>query len=206
MPAMQNTEWKLKTPPDAQVSVDEDVLALRAPLVRVHRDDKGTWSFDGPGSTPRPAQKTLLGAVVGAWPHVAALSDLDIGSTVVWSWSRHGWSREFECHCGHCDEPVAADLDRKTWPADLDPNRIVSVEQTALSGQVALTDIIFTPGGVALLGPGDHHRTSDMMAPVAVANVIRRWPHTMQAMRMLNDGRGMRWNPDGLHWQEYLIA
>lgn len=207
MPAMQqNSEWKLASAPEAEVRVDEDVLAMRAPLVRAHRDDEGTWSFDGPGANPRPVRKTVLKAVVGAWPHVAALSHLDTGGAAVWSWNRHGWTSVFECKCGSCDQPVAADLDRSTWPADLHPNHLVSVEQTALSGQVPLLDIIHTPGGIALLGPGGHRRTSDTMTSVAVANVIRRWPHTMQALRSLQEGRGMSWNPQKLNWHEYLIA
>jgi len=205
MPAM-NTEWKLKTPPEAEVHVDEDVLAMRAPLVRVHRDDQGAWSFDGPGRPPKPAKKTMLSAVVGAWPHVAALSDLDTGCAAVWSWRQHGWASEFECRCGNCEQPVAADIDRTSWPSELQPHTIVSVEQAALSGQIPLTDIISTPGGIALLGPGDHRRTADLMAPVALANVVRRWPHTMQALRALREGRGMRWNEKGLNWHEYVIA
>ena len=207
MPAMsQKTEWTLATAPDAAVRVDEDVLALRAPLVRVHRDAEGAWSFEGPGGTRRPAKTTLLGAVVSAWPHVAALSELDSGSAAVWSWKQHGWAGEFECRCGSCEKPVASDLDRTSWPSDLQPNRIVSVENTALSGQVGLTDIIATPGGTALLGPGSHHRSSDQMAPIALANVIRRWPHTMQALRSLQEGRGLRWNPEQLNWQEYVLS
>jgi hypothetical protein len=205
MPAM-NTDWKLNTPPESEVHVDADVLAMRAPLVRVHRDDEGTWSFDGPGHNPRPSKKTMLSAVVGAWPHVAALSDLETGGAAVWSWKQHGWASEFECKCGNCEQPVAADIDRNSWPAELQPHTILSVEQAALSGQVSLTDIISTPGGIALLGPGDHRRTADLMAPVALANAIRRWPHTMQALRALKEGRGMRWNPEGLNWHEYVLA
>lgn len=205
MPAM-NTHWKLSAPPDLEVHVDTDVLAMRAPLVRVHRDEAGTWSFDGPGQTPRPSKKTVLSAVLGAWPHVAALSDLGAGAAAVWSWKQHGWASEFACECGSCEQPVASDIDRRSWPQELQPHTIVSVEQAALSGQVALTDIISTPGGTALLGPGDHRRTADLMTPVALANVIRRWPHTMQALRMLKDGRGMRWNPEGLNWHEYVVA
>ena len=203
---MQNKEWKLKTPPDTEVAVGEDVLAMRVPLVRVVRGASGEWSFHGPGSTQGPTKATVLSAVVGAWPHVSALSDLEPGHVAVWSWSQHGWVGEFECKCGDCEQPVAADLDRKTWPSDLHPHHIVSVEQTALAGQVVLADIISTEGGIALLGPGDHRRTSDKMTPVAVANVIRRWPHTMHALRSLNEGRGMRWNHDGLAWHEYVIA
>ena len=191
MPAM-NTDWKLSTSPESEVLVDTDVLAMRSPLVRVHRDAKGTWSFDGPGQRPRPNKTAMLSAVVGAWPHVAALSDMDTGRAVVWSWKQHGWAAEFECKCGDCEQPVASDIDRQSWPAELQPHTVVSVEQAALSGQVSLTDIVSTAGGVALLGPGDHRRTSDLMAPVALANVIRRWPHTMQALRMLHEGRGMR--------------
>ena len=205
MPAM-NTDWKLKTPPETEVRVDEDVLSLRAPLVRVHRDDEGTWSFDGPGADRKPAKTTLLGAVVGAWPHVAALSNLDTGGTAVWLWKQHGWSGEFECTCGNCEQPVATDIDRSSWPEDLQPHHVVSVEKAALSGEVPLTDIIDTPGGTALLGPGDHRRTADLMTPVALANVVRRWPHTMQALRSLQKGRGMRWNPENLNWHEYVIA
>lgn len=204
MPAM-NTDWKLKAPPETEVNVDEDVLAMRAPLVRVHRDDTGGWSFDGPGAATA-SKRTVLGAVVGAWPHVAALSELDSGGAVIWSWRQHGWASEFECKCGGCEQPVASDIDRRAWPADLEPQSIVSVEQAALSGQVTLSDILHTPGGIALLGPGEHHRTADMMTPVAVANVIRRWPHCMQALRSLKDGRGMRWNPEALNWHEYVVA
>ncbi|MDR7302893.1 hypothetical protein [Haloactinomyces albus] len=202
----QNTEWKLRTPPQTEVWVDEDVLAMRAPLVRVHRDDEGTWLFDGPGQPPRPASATHLSAVVGAWPHVGALTELDSGDSVVWSWERHGWTGEFECRCGSCVQPVAADLDRSTWPSELHPERLASVENTALAGQVTLTDIVATPGGLALLGPGSQRRTSEEMAPVALANVIRRWPHTMQALRAVRDGYGMRWNPDALNWNEYMTA
>ncbi|WP_460957481.1 hypothetical protein [Parasphingorhabdus pacifica] len=202
----QKTEWKLGSPPDAEVRVDQEVLAMRAPLVRVHRDEGGAWAFDGPGREPRPAKRTVLSAVVGAWPHVAALSHLDNGTAAVWSWNRHGWTSEFDCRCGSCDQPVAADLDRSTWPADLQPNDLVSVEQTALAGQVPLLDIIHTPGGIAMLGPGGHRRTSDQMTPVAVANVIRRWPHTMQALRSLDEGRGVSWNEEKLNWHEYLVA
>ncbi|GAA0538272.1 hypothetical protein GCM10011581_05240 [Saccharopolyspora subtropica] len=201
-----NTDWKLTTPPESEVHVDTDVLAMRAPLVRVHRDDEGTWSFDGPGQAPRPSKKTVLSAVVGAWPHVAALSDLDRGGAVVWSWKHHGWASEFACRCGNCEQPVATDIDRGSWPSDLQPHIIVNVEQAALSGQVSLTDMISTPGGIALLGPGDHRRTADVMTPVALANVIRRWPHTMQALRALKEGRGMRWNPENLSWHEYVVS
>lgn len=203
---LQNTLWKLDTPPDTQVRVAEDVLALRSPLVRVHRDDEGSWSFQGPGTEMDEKNVTSLRSVVEAWPHVAGLSYLEPEKTALWSWEQHGWTGEFECHCGSCEPPVAADLDRHTWPSDLQPNRLVSVEQLALSGQVALANIIATPGGTALLGPGDQRRTSDEMAPVATANVLRRWPHTMQALRSLREGRGMRWNPEDLNWQEYLIA
>lgn len=206
-PAMtQTTEWKLGAEPDVMVHVDQNVLAMRAPLVRVHRDNTGSWSFDGPGAVPRPSRQTLLSAVVGAWPHVAALSDLDRGEAAVWSWKQHGWSGENACNCGSCEVPVASDLDKVNWPKDLQPNRIVSVEQMALSGQVELTDILASPGGTALLGPGDHRRTSDQMAPVALANVIRRWPHTMHAFRALREGHGLRWDRDNLNWQEYMIA
>ncbi|RKT83260.1 hypothetical protein SAMN05421805_105257 [Saccharopolyspora antimicrobica] len=205
MPAM-NTHWKLSAPPESEVHVDADVLAMRAPLVRVHRDKAGTWSFDGPGQSPRPSKRTLLSAVVGAWPHVAALSDLGIGAAAVWSWKQHGWAGESACECGSCDQPVAADIDRHSWPEELQPHTILSVEQAALSGQTALTDIVSTPGGVALLGPGEHRRTADLMTPVALANVIRRWPHTMQALRMLKEGHGMRWSAEGLNWHEYALA
>jgi hypothetical protein len=202
----QRARWMLASPPDTEVRVDEEVLAVRAPLVRVHRDDRGEWSFDGPGTAPRPARATRLGAVVDAWPHVHALSTLDVGGSAIWSWREHGWSPVSECRCGSCEQPVAVDLDRRTWPSDLHPNHIVSVEQAALSGQIALTDILFPPGGIAFLGPGDHRRTSDTMAPVAVANVIRRWPHTMWALRSLREGRGLRWHADSLQWHEYLLA
>jgi hypothetical protein len=205
MPAM-NTDWKLTTPPESAVRVDAEVLAMRAPLVRVHRDDEGTWSFEGPSATGRESKQTKLQAVVGAWPHVAALSELDAGTAVVWSWRQHGWAAEFECECGNCEQPVAGDIDRQSWPSELQPHTIISVEQVALSGQRPLTDIISTPGGIAMLGPGDHRRTVDLMTPVALANVIRRWPHTVQAMRVLQENRGMRWNPDGLNWHEYAVA
>lgn len=200
-----NTDWKLSTPPESSVRVDTEVLAMRAPLVRVHRDEEGTWSFDGP-ETPKQAKQTKMQAVIGAWPHVAALDDLDAGGAAVWSWRQHGWASEFECECGSCEQPVAGDIDRKSWPAELQPHTIISVEQTALSGQRPLTDIIRTEGGTAMLGPGDHRRTVDLMTPVAMANVIRRWPHTMQALKMLAEGRGMRWNQEALNWHEYVLA
>lgn len=206
MPAMRhNTEWKLDTQPETEVRVGEDVLALRAPLVRVHRDASGTWSFDGPGTTPRPGKKTLLGAVVGAWPHVAGLSNLDADSVAVWSWQKHGWSTDIECPCGECDRPVPADLDRRSWPSELDPDHLVGVEQTALSGQVGLTEIVSTSDGIAFLGPGQYRRTKEQMTTVALANAIRRWPHTMQALRALTAGRGMRWDANALNWNEYVI-
>ncbi len=44
------------------------------------------------------------------------------------------------------------------------------------------------------------------MAPVALANVIRRWPHTMQALRTVREGYGMRWNSEELNWHEYATA
>lgn len=205
-PAMsQKSGWKLSAGPEVTVQVDEDVLALRAPLVRVHRDSGGAWSFDGPGTPPRPARSTLLGAVVDAWPHVAALSDLDNGESAVWSWKQHGWAGESRCRCGECETPIARDLDRENWPSDLQPNQIVSVEQRALTGQIELTDIIAPPGGTALLGPGDYRRTSDQMAPIAVANVIRRWPHTMNALRYIKEGRGLHWDRENMHWEEYKI-
>jgi len=200
-----NTDWKLSTPPEAAVRVDTEVLAMRAPLVRVHRDEEGTWSFDGPGA-PQQSKETRLQAVIGAWPHVAALDDLDAGGAVVWSWRQHGWAPEFQCECGTCEQPVPVDVDRKSWPNELQPQTIISVEQTALSGQRQLTDIIRTEGGTAMLGPGEHRRTVDLMTPVAMANVIRRWPHTMQALKMLGEGRGMRWNPEALNWHEYVLA
>ncbi len=199
-------EWKLASPPETAVAVDSDVLAMRVPLVRVYRDEGGAWFFDGPGEVPRPATTTTLAAVVGAWPHVLALSTLDIDDSAIWSWARHGWTSEIECSCGECDQPVAADIDRGTWPSELRPDRVVSVENTALSGQEPLTDILSTPGGIALLAAGGHHRTSDQMAPVALANVIRRWPHTMQALRTLKPNRGMRWNSEELNWGEYATA
>jgi hypothetical protein len=207
MPAMEpNTEWKLDTQPETEVRVDVEVLAMRSPLVRVHRDESGTWSFDGPGAAPRATKRTLLGAVVGAWPHVAGLSHLTTGAAAVWSWQQHGWANDVDCPCGQCEPPVPTDLDRKSWPSDLQPDHIVSVEQAALSGQVALTDIVFTSAGISLLGPGLHRRTKEQMAPVALANVIRRWPHTMQALRAVKSGRGMRWNPTALNWREYVIG
>lgn len=199
-------QWKLKSPPNAEVHVDQDVLAMRSPLVRVHRDDAGGWSFDGPGEQPRPGSRTQLSAVVGAWPHVAALTGLEAGGAVIWSWRQHGWTSEFVCECGHCEQPVATDVDRASWPAELQAHSIVSVEQVALSGQVPLSDIMYTPGGIALLGPGGHQRTSDVMTPVALANVVRRWPHSMQALRVLQAGRGVGWNPDELNWHEYVLA
>lgn len=202
---MEQNQWKLNTPPEAEVLVDTDVLSLRAPLVRVARDAEGTWSFTGPGADP-PTQRTVLGAVVAAWPHVSALTDLDRGGAVVWSWTRHGWAGEFECRCGNCEQPVAADLDRRSWPSDVQPDSLISVEKSALSGQVTLTDILSTPGGVAFLGPGRHQRTSDLMTPVAAANVARRWPHTVQALRSIKNGRGLSWNPEGLNWREYVLA
>lgn len=202
----KNTLWKLDTPPEAEVRVDEDVLALRAPLVCVYRDSGGAWFFDGPGATPRPSRTTMLSAVVNAWPHVAGLSGLDSGDSAVWSWRRHGWSSESDCHCGSCVQPTPSDLDRNTWPAELNPEGLISVEKVALTGQVELTDIVSTPGGTALLGPGDHRRTSDLMTRVATANVLRRWPHAMQALRSLNDGRGMRWNISDLNWHEYVLS
>jgi hypothetical protein len=211
MPAMaetgsQKAQWKLGSPPNTEVRVDDEVLTLRAPLVQVRRDGRGEWSFDGPGRAPGSAKRTLLGAVVDAWPHVGALSTLDVGSAAIWSWREHGWSHVSECRCGSCEQPVAADLDRRTWPSDLHPNHIVSVEQAALSGQIGLTEILFRSGGIAFLGPGDQRRTSDTMTPVAVANVIRRWPHTMQALRSLREGRGLRWDADTLQWREYFLA
>ncbi|MBE9375730.1 hypothetical protein IQ251_14850 [Saccharopolyspora sp. HNM0983] len=199
-------QWKLDSPPDSEVRVDQDVLAMRSPLVRVHRDEAGGWSFDGPGKPPRPFSRTRLSAVVGAWPHVAALSDLAAGRSVIWSWRQHGWTSELVCECGQCEQPEPTDVDRASWPAELQAHSIVSVEQSALSGQAPLSDIIHTPGGIALLAPGDHRRTSEVMAPVALANVVRRWPHSMQALRALQDGRGMRWNPTGLNWHEYVLA
>lgn len=205
-PRQAGAEQNTASPAETEVLVDEEVLGLRAPLVRVHRDEAGTWSFDGPGAAPRPAVKTLLSAVRNAWPHVCALVELDPGTSAVWSWERHGWVAEFECRCGSCEQPVPSDLDRRSWPTDLHPEHIVSVEHAALSGQVALSDILSTPGGIALLGPGTQRRTSDQMAPVAVANVIRRWPHTMRALRSVRDGHGMRWNPEALNWHEYVTA
>lgn len=199
----ENSESKMDTSSRAEVFVDEDVLALRAPLVRVEREQKGTWIFDGPGEQPRPRVQTLLGAVVNAWPHVLALADLHPGTCAIWSWPDHGWAGEFECTCGDCEQPMPADLDRRTWPSELDPEDIVSVEETALAGQVSLSDILYASGRIALLGPGDQNRTSEEMAPVALANVIRRWPHTMRALRSLRDGYVLRWNSQSLNWNEY---
>lgn len=197
--------WKLDTPPETEVQVDEEVLTLRAPLVAAHRDNTGGWSFDGPGNGPRTARTTLLRAVVGAWPHVAGLTGLTNGATAVWSWRLHGWSGDNDCQCGHCAQAVPADLDRNSWPADLDPEALLSVEKVALTGQAELTDIIATPGGTALLGPGDHHRTSDQMTRIATANVLRRWPHTMHALQALQEERGLRWNTQDLNWHEYVV-
>lgn len=205
-PLASQNSWKLESPPDTEVRVDQDVLALRAPLVQVHRDDEGVWIFDGPGAVPRPAHTTALGNVVGAWPHVAGLSGLDAGGSAVWSWQRHGWTTDSDCDCGSCVQPAPTDLSRDIWPPDLHPHHLVSVERTALTGQVELVDILATPGGTVLLGPGSHRRTSELMTPVAMANVLRRWPHTMQALRSLHEGRGMRWNTEDLNWHEYVIA
>lgn len=204
--AQSHGGWKLSASPESPVRVDDDVLTLRAPLVRVHRDDAGTWSFSGPGKASGRSQRTRLGAVVGAWPHVAALSDLDIGTSAVWSWQGHGWASEFVCRCGCCDPPKPADLDRTSWPADLAPDRVTSVEHAALSGEIGLSDIVSNRTGITLLGLGVHRRASDTMTSVAVANVIRRWPHTMQALRSISAGRGMRWNPARLNWHEYVLA
>lgn len=197
--------WKLDTPPDTQVQVDEEVLTLRAPLVAAHRDPVGGWVFNGPGANHR-TRTTLLEAVVHAWPHVAGLNDLPPGATATWSWRHHGWTSEAGCRCGSCNQAVPTDIDHSTWPADLDPEALLSVEKSTLTGQTELTDIVATPGGTALLGPGDHHRTSDQMTHVATANALRRWPHTMQALRALQDARGMRWNPEELNWQEYVLV
>lgn len=204
MPAMaQNTENRLDASMQQEVSVDEDVLALRAPLVLVRRNDQGEWIFEGPGESPRPTVRTVLGAVVNAWPHVSALAELEPGSAAVWSWDNHGWTSEFECTCGECEQPVATDLDRRTWPGELDPEDLVSVEETALSGQEVLTNILYTSGRIAMLGPGEQHRTSDQLASVAMANVIRRWPHTMRALCSVRSGYLLRWNAESLNWHEY---
>ncbi|WP_019853273.1 hypothetical protein [Actinopolyspora mortivallis] len=199
----QITETKLDASSRTEVSVDEDVLALRSPLVQVRRDEQGSWFFEGPGGSSDSTVRTVLGAVVNAWPHVAALGDLEPGRSAIWSWHDHGWTSEFECTCGECEQPAPVDLDRRSWPADLDPEALVSVEETALSGQVVLSDILYTSGRIALLGVGEQNRSSEEMTSVAMANVIRRWPHTMRALRSVRSGYLLRWNPESLNWHEY---
>lgn len=198
--------WKLESPPETQVQVDEEVLTLRAPLVAAHRDTAGGWTFNGPSNGPRSTRTTLLNAVAAAWPHVAGLTGLNPGGTAVWSWRNHGWTGHTECRCGECAHLAPVDLDRTTWPSELDPESLLSVEKSTLTGQSELTDIVATPGGTAFLGPGDHHRTSDQMTLVATANVLRRWPHTMHALRALQQKHGMRWNTQDLNWHEYALV
>ncbi|WP_017976386.1 hypothetical protein [Actinopolyspora halophila] len=200
----QITETKLDASLRTEVSVDEEVLSLQAPLVLVRRDEQGGWFFEGPGGADSgSAVLTVLGAVVNAWPHVAALTELQPGSSAVWSWQSHGWTSEFECTCGECEQPKPVDLDRRSWPTELDPETIVSVEESALAGQVTLSDILHTSGRIALLGTGEQNRSSEEMTSVALANVIRRWPHTMRALRSVRPGYLLRWNPDSLNWHEY---
>lgn len=206
VPQGPGNQWKLKSAPETPVHLDENVLAMRAPLVRVRCGEDGSWTCEGPNPGQAAPQKTMLSAVVSAWPHVAALSGLDAGGCVVWSWRQLGWADENGCQCGECEKPVATDIDRSSWPEDLQPHTVVSVENVALTGQTPLTDILHTSGGIALLGAGDHRRTSDLMSPVAMANAVRRWPHTVHALRMLQESRGMRWNFDELNWHEYLVA
>lgn len=203
---MVDNTWKLPTPPDAPAHVDEEVLALRAPLVRVHRTEDGTWCFDGHGAWPRSTRQIPLGAVVQAWPHVCALSPLEPGAGAVWSWHKHGWAREFHCTCGTCESPKPADLDRGMWPEDMEPDRILNVEQAVLTGQTTLTDMRCTSAGVSLHGPAEQERQDEAMTPVAAANAVRRWPHTMRALQSLNKGRGMYWDGENLNWREYRAA
>lgn len=200
------SQWKLQSPPETPVNLDENVLAMHSPLVRVRCEQDGSWTCVGPQPNTVEPAKTSLSAVVSAWPHVAGLSALTRGGCVVWSWRQQGWAEEDGCQCGQCETPVATDIDRSVWPEDLQAHSIVSVENVALTGQTPLTDILHTSGGIALLGEGDHRRTSDLMSPVAMANAVRRWPHIVRALRMLGESRGMRWDFDELKWHEYLIA
>ncbi|MHA6802549.1 hypothetical protein [Salinifilum ghardaiensis] len=198
--------WKLQSPPGTPVDLDANVLAMRVPLVRVRCEESGTWTCAGPDADEASWQRTTLSAVVTAWPHIAALSNMEPGGSVVWSWPEMGWADEDGCTCGECPRPVATDVDRTAWPENLQPDTVVSVENVALTGQTPLVDILHTQGGIALIGEGDHRRTVDLMSPVAMANVVRRWPHTVQALRMLQELRGMRWNFDELNWREYRLA
>ncbi len=207
MPAMsENTHWKLATSPTTEVQVAEDVVALKAPLVRVDRDEDGTWSFFGPGSDETSTRSTTLGGVVDAWPHVAGLTDLNNGSSAVWHWAQHGWAVGGGCTCGQCSDPVAADLDRQSWPDALPPNRPVLVERRVLSGEVRLSDLRQEDGNLLVLGPGEQQRTAEEMVAIAIVDVVRRWPHSMHALRALQEGRGMEWNPEALNWQEYELV
>lgn len=203
---LRNSPWKFDTPPETQVRVDENVLALQAPLVCVHRDGAGGWFFDGPGEAPRPARTTRFEAVVQAWPHVACLSHVDRGGFAVWSWVQHSWVIEGECHCGSCERPRVTDLDRANWPPEMDPEGLISVESAALTGQVELVEMRASAGRTALLGPGGSDGAAAQMTPVALANVFRRWPYAMAAYRALHDGRAMYWNNEDLHWSEYVLA
>ncbi|APU13035.1 MULTISPECIES: hypothetical protein [Actinoalloteichus] len=202
----ENLYWKLTTSPTTEVQVAEDVVALRAPLVRVARNEDGVWSFFGPGETDGPTRATTLGGVVDAWPHVAGLSDLRTGTTAVWHWGQHGWAVGGGCTCGQCGEPQAADIDRQVWPDDVPPNRPVLVEKSVLSGQTPLTDLRGESGNTIVLGPGEQQRQADEMVAIAIVDVVRRWPHTLHALRALQEGRGMEWNAEALNWQEYELV
>jgi hypothetical protein len=200
---LRNSPWKFATPPETGVQVDENVLALQAPLVRVHRDPQGGWYFDGPGEPPRPSRTTRFDAVVQAWPHVACLSHVDPGGLAVWSWVQHSWVVEGQCQCGDCERPRATDLDSTTWPSQMNPEDLVSVDSAALTGQVELVEMRASEGRASFHGPGDG---AAQMTPVALANVFRRWPYAMAAYRALSDGRAMYWNSDDLHWSEYVLT
>lgn len=204
-PANQPRNWKLDTPPETPVQVAHDVIALAAPLVRASRDADGTWLFAGPVDPGEEVQTTMLSAVVSAWPHVAGVPTLTAGGTAIWQWAEHGWSTGVDCRCGTCTDPHAADIAADDWPVELDAESDTWVELAALEGRVPLSDLRRNEYGVAISGPGTHQRSEDDVTTVPMISIVRRWPHTILALRALQPGRGMRWRPEVLNWQEYEL-
>lgn len=201
----QQADWKLDTPPETPVQVALDVIALAAPLVRASRGADGTWLFAGPTDPGDEIQTTLLSAVVSAWPHVAGVPNLDAGTSATWQWSDHGWSTGLPCDCGNCPDPRGHDISAQDWPVELDAEAETWVELAALEGRVPLSDLRRNEFGVAISGPGTHQRSEDDVTTVPLISIVRRWPHTILALRALQPGRGMRWRPEMLNWQEYEL-
>ncbi|SHG37030.1 hypothetical protein [Streptoalloteichus hindustanus] len=201
MPLAQN--WLLDSPPDTQVVVAQELVELRAPLVNVSRDDEGAWSFRGPGAAGEQTTVLALADVVNAWPHVASLDELRPGAVALWDWSGNGWQIGFPA----TTDPVrGVDLDEAKWPV-LGEDAHAVVERAVVTGERPLTDIQRDEEGFSYVGPEQAaDPTPEDYLLVPLADVVRRWPHSLPVVVALEVGEGVEWRHDAQQWESYRFT